>query len=393
MSTARSSARQGGSRSAFIHSKLTPLLLVASVLLGALAVWQLPREEEPQIIVPMIDVFVRMPGARRRRSRSASRSRSSGCSGRSPASSTSTRPRAPASPSVIVRFKVGEDEERASSASRRSSPRTLDIIPPGASAPLVKPRSIDDVPVLAVTLWSKRYSGYELRRVAAELQEQIKQVPASARSRSSAASGGSSASCSIPSSMAAHHLSPLAVAAALGAANQRLPAGALVGEQSRVLLETGTVLANARDVGDVVVSAAARRASVFLRDVATIVDGPEEPSTYVRFGGGAAAEGARIARPLERVRRPRSRSRSRSTRGRTPSRSSRTCDARSTRSEGTTHPRRRRAQRHPQLRRDARREKSNELLKHMGIAVVSVGVLIWLALGGASRASSCSPSR
>ena len=91
--------------------------------------------------------------------------------------------------------------------------------------------------------------------------------------------------------MAARNVSPLAVASALEAANQRLPAGAVASRDRELLLETGTVLTNAKDVGDVVVAVAASR-PVFLRDLASIVDGPAEPSSYVRFGAGAAAAGA-----------------------------------------------------------------------------------------------------
>jgi len=361
----------------FIHSKLTPLLLVASVLLGALAVWKLPREEEPQIIVPMSDVFVRMPGASAKEVEQRVTKPLERLLWEIPGVEYLYSTSSPGLASVILRFKVGEDEERAMVRLQEKLAAHLDIVPPGASAPLVKPRSIDDVPVLAVTLWSKRYSGYELRRVAAELQEQIKQVPGVSEVT---LTGGDRRQVRVlldPEKLAAHHLSPLAVATALGAANQRLPAGALSANDHEILLETGTVLANARDVGDVVVSAAGGRA-VFLHDLATIVDGPEEPSTYVRFGGGAAAEGAArgaVAGPapavtisvakhkglnavavVEDVRRKLDSLRGTMVPG--------DIELSFTRDYG-----------------ESAAEKSNELLKHMGIAVVSVGILIWLTLG------------
>ena len=361
----------------FIHSKLTPLLLVASVLLGALAVWKLPREEEPQIIVPMSDVFVRMPGASAKEVEQRVTKPLERLLWEIPGVEYLYSTSSPGLASVILRFKVGEDEERAMVRLQEKLAAHLDIVPPGASAPLVKPRSIDDVPVLAVTLWSKRYSGYELRRVAAELQEQIKQVPGVSEVT---LTGGDRRQVRVlldPEKLAAHHLSPLAVATALGAANQRLPAGALSANDHEILLETGTVLANARDVGDVVVSAAGGRA-VFLHDLATIVDGPEEPSTYVRFGGGAAAEGAArgaVSGPapavtisvakhkglnavavVEDVRRKLDSLRGTMVPG--------DVELSFTRDYG-----------------ESAAEKSNELLKHMGIAVVSVGILIWLTLG------------
>jgi multidrug efflux pump subunit AcrB len=137
----------------------------------------------------------------------------------------------------------------------------------------VKLRSIDDVPVLALTLWSKRYSGYELRRLAGELQEQVKQVGGVSEVT---LTGGERRQVRVlldPERLAAHRLSPLGIATAVQAANQRSPSGAVSSDNREILLETGTVLANARDVSDVVVGAVGGR-PVFLRDVATIVDGP-----------------------------------------------------------------------------------------------------------------------
>ena len=152
---------------AFIHSKLTPLLLVASVLLGAFAVWKLPREEEPQIIVPMCDVMVRMPGASAREVEARVTKPLERLLWEIPGVEYLYSTSSPGVATVIVRFKVGEDEERSMVRLEDKLAAHMDIVPPGASAPLVKQRSIDDVPVLAVTMWSRRYSGYELRRLAA----------------------------------------------------------------------------------------------------------------------------------------------------------------------------------------------------------------------------------
>jgi multidrug efflux pump subunit AcrB len=361
----------------FIHSKLTPLLLLASVLLGALAVWKLPREEEPQIIVPMSDVFVRMPGASAKEVEQRVTKPLERLLWEIPGVEYLYSTSSPGLTSVIVRFKVGEDEERCMVRLQEKLAAHADIVPPGASAPLVKPRSIDDVPVLAITLWSKRYSGYELRRVAAEVNEQLKQVPGVSEVT---LTGGERRQLRVlldPEKMAARHVSPIAVAAALGAANQRLPAGALSAGDREILLETGTVLTTARDVGDVVVAVAGGRA-VFVRDLATVVDGPEEPSTYVRFGGGAAAEGAAreaFSGPSPAVTIAVAKHKGENA-------VSVVDDAmRKLHSlEGTMIP----AEVQVSVTRDygaTAADKANELLKHMGIAVVSVGILIWLALG------------
>jgi multidrug efflux pump subunit AcrB len=362
---------------AFIHSKLTPLLLVASVLLGALAIWKLPREEEPQIIVPMSDVFVRMPGASAKEVEQRVTKPLERLLWEIPGVEYLYSTSSPGLTSVIVRFKVGEDEERCMVRLQEKLAAHADVIPPGASAPLVKPRSIDDVPVLAVTLWSKRYSGYELRRVAAEVVEQVKQVPGVSEV---SLTGGERRQVRVlldPDKMAARQVSPLAVAAALGAANQRLPAGALAAGDREILLETGTLLASARDVGDVVVAVAAGRA-VFVRDLATVVDGPEEPSTYVRFGAGAAAEGpAREARggPSPAVTIAVSKHKGQNAVSVVDDVMRKLHSL-----EGTMIP----GDVQLSVTRDygaTAAEKSNELLMHMGIAVVSVGILIWLTLG------------
>ena len=142
---------------AFIHSKLTPLVIVASLLLGVYAVFALPREEEPQIIVPMIDVFVTMPGAspsevEQRVTRPLEKLLWE-IPGVEYVYSTSSPGRA----MVIVRFLVGEDEERALVRLNRKLAAHVALIPPGASPPVVQPRAIDDVPVMALTLWGPRY--------------------------------------------------------------------------------------------------------------------------------------------------------------------------------------------------------------------------------------------
>ncbi len=361
--------------SAFIHSKLTPLLLVASVLLGALAVWKLPREEEPQIIVPMSDVFVRMPGASAKEVEQRITKPMERLLWEIPGVEYLYSTSSPGLATVIVRFKVGEDEERSMVRLQQKLAAHADVVPAGASAPLVKPRSIDDVPVLALTLWSQRYSGFELRRVAAELEEQIKQVPGVSEVT---LTGGERRQVRVlldPEKMAARSVSPLAVAAALEAANQRLPAGAVASRDRELLLETGTVLTNARDVGDVVVAVAAGR-PVFLRDLASIVDGPAEPSNYVRFGGGAAAQGAArdaLSAPAVTI----------SVAKHKGLNAVAVVDdvMRKVHSlEGALIP----GDVQLSVTRDygaTAADKSNELLEHMAIAVVSVGFLIWLALG------------
>ena len=360
---------------AFIHSKLTPLILFASVILGAFAVWRLPREEEPQIIVPMSDVMVRMPGASAKEVEERITKPLERLLWEIPGVEYVYSTSMPGMAQVILRFKVGEDEERSTVRLQEKLAAHADRIPPGASLPLVKPRSIDDVPILSLTLWSKRYSGFELRKIASELVQPIEQVDGVSEVT---LTGGERRQVRValdPERMAARHLSPSAIAGAVGAANQRIASGAIARNDRELILETGTVLTNARDVADVVVGAEGGR-PVFLRDVAKITDGPEEPSTYVRFGAGAAVEeGERTNESVPAVTISVAKHKGQNAvavvadvmkkvdtfRGTlVPS----DVELTVTRDYGATAS-----------------EKSNELLFHMAIAVVSVAILIWIALG------------
>src|SRR6266545_1992843 len=177
MSTGRTLGPAGRLAQAWISSKLTPLLICAALLIGAFAVWKLPREEEPQIIVPMIDVFVQMPGASAREVEERVSKPMEKLLWEIPGVeyiySTST----PGMSLAIVRFYVGQDEEKSIVRLNQKLLANFDRIPQGASQPLVKPRSIDDVPILALTLSSARYGDYELRRMAAQAHDAIKQAP------------------------------------------------------------------------------------------------------------------------------------------------------------------------------------------------------------------------
>src|SRR5262245_31225206 len=160
----------------FIESKLTPLIILSSILLGAGAVLVLPREEEPQIIVPMIDVFVQMPGASAREVEERVTKPMEKLIWEIPGVEYIYSTSSPGFAMAVVRFLVGEDEEKSIVRLNQKMFANFDLIPPGASPPLIKPRYIDDVPILALTLWSNRYDHFMLRRLAAQLDDVVKQV-------------------------------------------------------------------------------------------------------------------------------------------------------------------------------------------------------------------------
>ncbi|MDP2156470.1 MAG: efflux RND transporter permease subunit, partial [Nitrospirota bacterium] len=190
---------------------------------------------------------------------------------------------------TIVRFYVGEDMEDSLVKLYNKLMSNYDKIPPGVSQPLVRPKSIDDVPIATFTLWSERYNGYELRRVAQELCNEIKKDKDVSETT---IIGGQKRQVRIsldPARLRAYSLSAQQIMGMLQKANFLMPSGAFSSGNKEYLVDTGTFLKNAEEVGSVVVSMSNNR-PVYLRDVAVLSDGPEEPADYVFMGLGPAAE-------------------------------------------------------------------------------------------------------
>ena len=397
----------------FIDSKLTPLIVIASVLLGAFAIVMLPREEEPQIKVPMVDVMVAMPGfSAKEVEERATRPMEKllwEISGVEYIYSTSR----PGESLVIVRFKVGEDMERSIVKLNQKLQQNFDRIPHGVSSPLIKAKSIDDVPILALTFHSARYDHLTLRRLVAQVDDAVKQVPLVAETT---LSGGAQRQVRVlidPAKLASRNLSPAGLIPMLRQANKQFAAGGLTSENKEVVIETGAFLQSAEDVGNVVVGVFGGK-PVYLREVAAITDGAEEPSQYVLFGAGLAARSAdwqSAVSPLGN--RPGAGGPVASTAPPSPAgyqpAKQQTASLRYAEEPAITLSIAKRpganaiAVAHEVLRKvetlkgrvipadvsvsitrnygETAAEKSNELLLHMGIAVVGVMVLIWLTLG------------
>ncbi|MEK7754756.1 MAG: efflux RND transporter permease subunit, partial [Acidobacteriota bacterium] len=269
----------------WINSKLTPLVIGASLLLGAFSVLKLPREEEPQIIVPMIDIFVGMPGASAREVEERVTKPMEKLLWEIPGVEYIYSTSQPGGAMAIVRFKVGQDEEKSIVKLNQKMFANFDLIPQGATPPLIKPRSIDDVPILALTFWSKRYGDYELRRVAAQVHDAVKQVNDVSDVK---ILGGARRQVRVTldeGRLAAYNLSPMQVYGGLGASNRRLSSGKFSTGNREFLLETGQFLRTADEVRNVVVGVAGDK-PIYLRDVAEVTDGGEEPSQYVQFASG-----------------------------------------------------------------------------------------------------------
>jgi multidrug efflux pump subunit AcrB len=358
----------------FIESKLTPLIVIASILMGIFAIIVTPREEEPQIVVPMIDVFVSYPGASAQEvDEKVTKPMSTLLSEIKGVEYIYTMSK-PGVSIAIVRFYVGEDMEKSIVNLTNKLTSNYDRIPPGVSQPLVKPRSIDDVPITAFTLWSSRYSGYELRRVAVEVCEELKKDPDVAEFR---IIGGQKRQLKItmePLKLGAYHLSPLQISESLKNSNFLLPSGSFSSGNEEFIVDTGGFLANTDDVGSIVATIYNGK-PVYLRDVARIIDGPEEPSSYVFMGLGPASKGTAKSGLLEAV----------------------TISIAKKKGANATHIAERALKKIEALKGyvipsgieitttrnygETAKDKSDELLKHMALAALSVTLLIALALG------------
>jgi multidrug efflux pump subunit AcrB len=281
---------------AFIDSKLTPLIIAASILLGVGAVLMLPREEEPQIIVPMIDIFVQMPGASSKEVEERVTRPMEQLLWEIPGVEYIYSTSSPGFALAIVRFRVGEDEEKSIVRLNQKMFANFDLIPPGASQPLIKPRSIDDVPILALTLSSNRYDHFMLRRMAAQVYDQIKQVVDVSEVK---IIGGQRRQVRVilnTAKMAAYRIAPVAVIPILEQQNRQLASGSFSSDNREFLVDSGGFLHTAEEVGSVVVGAFNQR-PVFLRDIAKIEDGPEEPANYVLMGQGVGASSKNQGNP------------------------------------------------------------------------------------------------
>ena len=357
---------------AFINSKLTPLIIIAAVLLGVAAVVLLPREEEPQIRVPMIDVKVNMAGFSAKEVEERATRPMEKLLWEIPGVEYIYSTSRDSESLVIVRFKVGSNPEECLVRLTEKLRSNYDRIPHGVGTPLIKPKSIDDVPILALTFHSARYDHLTLRRLVAEVDDAVKAVPLVAETT---IIGGARRQVRVlldPVRLASRNLSAAGLVPMLQQANRQYRSGGLTTNNEEFVIETGAFLTSAEDVGNVVVGVFGGR-PVYLREVAKIVDGAEEPSNYTFFGHGAARASAPDEEPavtLSIAKRPGANAISvthevlRKIETLKGTLVPRNVEVSITRNYGQTAA-----------------EKSNELLFHMGLAIIGVSLLIWLTLG------------
>ena len=372
----------------FIDSKITPIFALAATLIGVIAIGGLPREEEPQINVTMIDLRVDLPAT------PATEVEQRACRplekflkelpGVEYVYSTSLENQC----LVSLRFYVGYSPQQAVIEARSKVDEHRDLLPTGAEEPLITVRNIDDVAVLSLTLWSEQVDSYLLRRLAAQLCEEIKGVEDVSNAQ---VIGGQRREVRVyptPSALQAHRVMPSEIVYSLKQGNYPLTGGSYRTTDSEIATDSVASFRSAEDVRNAELKnydmyiIAAPKPPLRLGDIAEVVDGPGEPDKYVHFGYGKGADTEQGERPAA----PRGRFNQAVTISvaKLPGTSAADVATRVMETvraqEGRLIP----ADVHLDVTRNYGRtatEKSNELLWHMGLSVFSVTLLIGFFLG------------
>jgi len=357
-------------------------------LLGLFAVAVTPREEEPQINVTMANVFIPFPGAYvldvEALVSTPAEQVLSQIEGIEHVYSVSRAGMA----ILTVQFKVGVPRIDAIVRLRDTMSANRDWAPPelGILEPVIKPRGIDDVPVVSLTLWSDDagHGAYELERVAHAIEVEIKRVAGTREVQTLGGPGRVVRVLLDADRLASHGVTALDVRNALQLSNVTAPTGKLVRGNREIAVETGNYLESAADVRSLVVGVQAR-SPVYLADVAEVVDGPDQPTRYVWTGAGPASAGKGLAAAATTPPSPAGPKKPARTRSTSPgaSRSASTSSRARSSPRTCTRP-------SPQLRRHGQRQ-AQSLIKKLIFATLSVVVLVFATPAAARRSSSASP--
>jgi multidrug efflux pump subunit AcrB len=271
----------------FLRNSLTPLIALIALLLGVFATLITPREEEPQINVTMANVFIPFPGATVKDVENLVARPAQQVLARIAGIEHVYSVSRPGMAVITVQYEVGEDPIEALVRLYDTMNAHSDWVSPhlGVGTPVVKPKGIDDVPIVALTFWSDDAgkSGFEMQQVARAVEIELKRI---AGTRDVATIGGPGHVVRVlmdAERMAARGVTAQDLKAALQVSNASQPAGSLVEANREVLVQTGTYLATAADVKRLVVGVYDKK-PVFMEDVATVVDGPDQASRYVWHG-------------------------------------------------------------------------------------------------------------
>ena len=274
----------------FLTSKLSLLLVVLSLCLGAAAIMFTPREEEPQIIVPLADVFVQVPGASSAEVEKLVAAPLEKLLWQVDGVEYVYSVSRPNMAIVTVRFFVGEDRERSLVKLYNKINMNVDQAPPVVKSWVVKPVEIDDVPIVNLTLYSDKYDDYALRRIGEEVLARLSEVEDISRTE---IVGGRKREVRIeliPERLAGYGVSALEIRQALAGADISVTAGTFSRANQDMTVTSDSFLTSARDAGNLIVglhqsgTGPSGVRPVYLRDVAVLADGPEESTCYSRIG-------------------------------------------------------------------------------------------------------------
>jgi multidrug efflux pump subunit AcrB len=271
----------------FLDSNLSLILVLVAITVGVLALIVTPREEEPQIVVPVADIMIAFPGHSAREVEQLVSTRLEKVLTQIDGVEYVYSRSLPGQSIVTVRFYVGQDRERSLVKLRKWLDQNTDQIPPGVNGYLVKPVETDDVPIVTLTLTSPRQDDYALRRMAEEVVDRLQAVT---NVGITSIVGGRPRQVVVrldAEAMAGFRVTPLDIARALQVADANLQAGAFAREDREIHVEAGRFLVNRSDVESLVIGVSGDR-PVYLKDVAQVSDGPGEVVNYVRFNRGAA---------------------------------------------------------------------------------------------------------
>ena len=267
----------------FMNSKLSILLMIGLMIIGAYSSSLIPREEEPQINVPMADILVGYPGATPEEVESRVleplEKIISNIKGVEHLHSTAMNGQA----MIIVQFYVGEDVERSYVKLYDELIKNQHIFPQGVYQPMVKTRSIDDVPMLALTLWSDEYDDFQIRQIAEEVSSEVKKIKDVSTIREI---GGRNRELKVvldKDKMAENGVDALGIMQMIQANNGSMQSGSFVQNDTEYLVTTGQFISSKEDIENLVVGVH-QNMPVYLKQVATIQDGAGTAKSYVSFG-------------------------------------------------------------------------------------------------------------
>ncbi len=274
----------------FLRGDVAISLTVVAIFVGIVSLYLTPREEEPQIVVPLADVFVNAPGLSAEEVEQQVTSRLEKLLYQVDGVEYVYSMSRPGQSIVTVRFYVGEDREDSLVKLHNKILTNTNRVPPVVTDWVVKPLEVDDVPMVNITLWSTRpalYGDHELRRIAEELQNELQAVP---KTNAVQVIGGRPRQIRVaidPIRLAARQMSLLEVATAIRASNAHLRSGSFQQQNREWIVEAGTFVPDAQALGDLVIGVTDDR-PIYLREVATLIDGPAEVDSYTWIGFGPA---------------------------------------------------------------------------------------------------------